>query len=42
MDAGGVHFKSMRKQVRYRVKFTVASTADNRGSHATNGVFELR
>jgi hypothetical protein len=38
---GGVYFKKMTKNVKYRVKFTVSKSAFSRGSHVTSAVFEL-
>jgi WD40 repeat protein len=38
---GGVYFKKMSKNVKYRVKFTVSKSAFSRGSHVTSAEFEL-
>jgi hypothetical protein len=39
---GGIYFKSMHINLKYRIKFTVSASSASRGSHAMSGVFELR
>jgi hypothetical protein len=38
---GGIYFRSMRDNVRTRVRFVVKSSTSSRGSHVTSGVFVL-